>query len=175
MRKLTVPLLAVALLLIGCDGPTTMPTALKASTLSLSVGAGNGVQHRVSVGSHDILAPGQDANFSLIAIQHRDGSVSGQWEDKFGPGNGVEGGYHIAVDCVSVLGNRAWVGGVVTKALNEALIGTRALTEVEDNGTSANDPPDKISYSYAGLPATSVCPRLNLPLFALSGGEVKVD
>jgi hypothetical protein len=175
MRKLTVPLLAVAYLLIGCDSPTNMPTALKVPTLSLAVGNGNGVQHRVSVGSHDFSDPGQDANFSLIAIQKADGSVSGQWEDKFGPGDGVEGGYHIAVDCVSVQGNRAWIGGVVTKALNEALIGTRAFTEVEDNGTSANDPPDKISYSYAGYPVAYQCQHFVLPLFALSGGEVKVD
>ena len=175
MRKLTVPLLAVAYLLIGCDSPTTMPTALKVPTLSLAVGGGNGVQHRVSVGSHDFTPPGEDANFSLIAIEHADGSVTGQWEDQFGPGNGAEGGYHIAVDCVSVQGNRAWIGGVVTKALNEALIGTRAFTEVEDNGTSANDPPDRISYSYAGYPPVYQCQQFALPLFPLSGGEVKVD
>ena len=175
MRKLTVPLLAVAYLLIGCDSPTTMPTALKVPTLSLAVGGGNGVQHRVSVGSHDFSDPGQDANFSLIAIQHADGSVTGQWEDQLGPGNGAEGGFHIAVDCLSVQGNQAWIGGVITKAPDEALVGTRALTEVEDNGTSANDPPDKISYTYNGLSTFYQCQHFTLPLFPLSGGEVKVD
>lgn len=177
MKKITVPLLAVGLLLIGCDGPTTMPTALKVPTLSLAVGQGNGVQHRVSVGSHDFSPPGDDANFSLIAIEHADGTVTGQWEDQFGPGNGYEGGYHIAVDCLSVEGNRAWIGGVITKApaANQADIGTRAVTSVEDNGTSANDPPDKISYTYTGLSTDYQCQHFSVPLFPLSGGEVKVD
>ena len=103
--------------------------------------------------------------------------MSGQWEDQFGPGNGAEGGYHIAVDCVSVLGNRAWIGGVITKApaARQADIGTRALTSVEDNGTSANDPPDKISYTYSGLSTFFQCQHFSIPLFPLSGGEVKVD
>ena len=175
MRKLTVPLLAVGLLLIGCDGPTTMPTAVQVATRLSSIGQGNGIQHRVSVGSHDFTDPGQDANFSLIAIQKADGSVSGQWEDQLGPGNGAAGGFHIAVDCLSVQGNRAWIGGVITQAPDEALVGTRAVTEVEDNGTSANDPPDKISYTYNGLSTFYQCQHFVLPLFPLSGGEVKVD
>jgi hypothetical protein len=171
MRKLTVPLLAVAYLLIGCDSPTNMPTALKVPTLSLAVGNGNGVQHRVSVGSHDFSDPGQDANFSLIAIQKADGSVSGQWSDQFGHGNG---GIHVEINCLEVVGNQAWISGVITKAFDETLVGVRTGTRVADNGTSANDPPDQISFSIIG--ALFDChARRNYPLFDLSGGEVKVD
>jgi len=171
MRKLTVPLLAVALILIGCDGPTTIPTALKVPTASRSFGQGNGVQHRVSVGSHDFTDPGVDANFSLIAIQHADGSVSGQWSDQFGHGNG---GLHVEVNCVEVLGNQAWISGVITQANDETFVGLRAGTRVADNGTSANDPPDQTSFSVVG--ALFDChARRNYPLFPLSGGEVKVD
>ena len=175
MRKSTLPLLAAGLLLIACDNQAPLPTSLKTPTVALDVGDGNGVQHRVSVGSHDFTPPGYDANFSLIAIEHRDGTVTGQWQDTFGPGNGQEGGYHVAVDCVTVIGNTAWIGGVVTKATNELLVGTRALTEVRDNGTSSSDTPDQISYSYAGLASTVRCPTPTLPLFPLEGGEVKVD
>jgi hypothetical protein len=172
MKTLTIPLVAAGLLIIGCDSPPSAPTAIKAPTTLSADRQGNGVQHRVSVGSHDFTDPGVNANFSLVAIQHADGSVSGQWSDQFGHG---DGGLHIAVDCVTVQGNRAWIGGVVTESNVPAQVGTRAYTEVEDNGTSANDPPDRISYSYTGLNPNFRCPIIALPLFPLSGGEVKVD
>ena len=170
MRSLSIPLVAASLLLLGCDSSPSAPAALKAPTTLLA--ERGGVQHRVSVGSHDFTDPGVNANFSLVAIQHADGSVSGQWTDQFGHG---DGGLHIAVDCVTVVGNRAWIGGVVTESNVPAQVGTRALTEVEDNGTSANDPPDQISYSFAGLNPSIRCQTFVLPLFPLSGGEVKVD
>jgi hypothetical protein len=172
MRKLTVPLLAVALLLIGCDGPTTMPTALKVPTTLRAVGQGNGVQHRVSVGSHDFNPPGENANFSLIAIQHADGSVTGEWTDQFGHG---DGGIHVVVDCVDVLGNRAWISGIITQSPDGTLNGLTAGTTVADNGTSANDPPDQISYTYYGLQRDCHFRYPFMQLFPLDGGEVKVD
>jgi hypothetical protein len=173
MKTLAIPFVAAGLLLIGCDGPTTSPTALRAPTaMSADRGGGNGVQHVVSVGGHDFSDPGVNANFSLIAIQHGDGTVTGQWSDQFGHG---DGGLHIAVDCVTVVGNHAWVGGVVTESDVPGQVGTRAYTEVVDNGTSANDPPDQISYSYTGLNANFGCPTIVLPLFAMPDGQVKVD
>lgn len=172
MRTLTVPLLAAGLFLIGCDSPTPLPTALKVPTTLGAIGQGNGVLHRVSVGSHDFSPPGFDANMSLIAIQHADGSVTGQWTDQFGHGNG---GIHVAVDCLEVVGNRAWISGVITQAPDESLIGQRGGTTVEDNGTSANDPPDRTSFTYVALPRDCHVRYPFMPLFPLSGGEVKVD
>jgi hypothetical protein len=174
MRTLTFPLLAAGLIVIACDSPTPMPTELKVPTTERAVGQGNGVQHRVSVGSHDFTPPGVDANFSLIAIQHRDGSVTGQWSDQFGHGNG---GYHIAVDCLAVTGNQAWISGILTQG-PDAFIGRRFATRVADNGTSANDPPDQISFSIGPFPiapAFDCHTRPPFPLFPLDGGEVKVD
>jgi hypothetical protein len=82
-------------------------------------------------------------------MQNADGSVSGQWQDSFGHG---DGGVHIAVDCLTVQGNAAIVGGVVTDATGYDVspVGWRAFTAVVDNGKSAKDPPDQISYSYIG-------------------------
>ena len=170
MRTLTIPLFAAGLLIIGCDKPGPMPTALSAPTTTLA--ERGGVEHRVSVGSHDFSDPGTNANFSLIAIQHADGTVTGQWSDQFGHG---DGGLHIAVDCLLIVGNRAFIGGEVTESNIDAQVGTRAFTSVQDNGTSAHDPPDEISYSYVGLASTFRCPPILVPLFPLSGGEVKVD
>lgn len=173
MRTLTVPLLSAASLLIACDLTTPVPTALKPPTVLLAIGKGNGILHRVSVGSHDfgIFKPGTDANDSMIAIEHADGSVSGQWIDQFGHGNG---GVHVAVNCLEVDGNQAWISGIVTQSPAEEDIGLTAATRVVDNGTSTKDPPDQISFTRIDPPFDCHARRPML-LFDLSGGEVKVD
>ena len=172
MRKLSVSLLAAAWALVGCDGAATVPGDPGIPAASRSVGHGNDVIHRVSVGSHDFSAPGDNANFSLIAIQHLDGTVSGEFTDQYGHG---DGGLHVGVDCLTVQGNRAWVGGVVTQDTATTHIGTRAITEVEDNGTSSNSPPDRISFSFDGLSTFVQCQEFQLPLFPLAGGQVKIE
>jgi hypothetical protein len=117
------------------------------------------------------VPPGTDANFSLIAIQYADGTVSGEWSDQFGHG---DGGLHVAVDCLEVVGNQAWISGVITHSPDPGLVGVPAATRVVDNGTSANDPPDEISFTRIGAPFDCHAQRQML-LFPLSGGEVKVD
>jgi hypothetical protein len=113
-----------------------------------------------------------DANFSLVAIQYRDGYVSGQWTDQFGQG---EGGIHVAVNCVFVAGNKAWISGIITHGtFNGAdLSGLPVITRVRDNGDSANDPPDEISFSFIGV-ATPCTAAPNLVLFPMTDGQVKV-
>ena len=158
--------------------------ALAAGAL-LSVGSalGSGVSHRVSVGSSDsvVFPTGTDANFSLIATQRADGTVRGQWHDQFGghgPGAPFVGQFlHMDITCLVVDGNEAWVSGpikVASKDLAE-FVGTTAFTRVRDNGSSANDPPDQISFTFFGFPPELDCEdKLDLPLFDLNNGEVKV-
>ncbi len=139
-----------------------------------------GVVHRVTVGGPDLcdalgLKPGCDANFSLVALQMADGSVKGQYHDQFTPsalspgGNGI----HVAIDCLNVDGNQAWVTGVITQSRIPGLVGLAALTSVVDNGRSANDPPDQISFSFIG--ADLDCNTTpDLPLFPVPKGQVVV-
>lgn len=76
------------------------------------------VVHHVSVGGADIcealgLPTGCDANFSLVANEMANGSVSGQWQDTFRiNGQGVP--VHVTIDCINVVGKEAWVSGVIT-------------------------------------------------------------
>lgn len=141
----------------------------------------NPVVNHVSMGGADIcealgLPTGCDANFSLTANKKADGSVSGVWTDIFAGGAGQ--GIHVAIDCLNVVGNGAVIGGVITNG-NVAGVdvsGQRAITAVVDNGTSANDPPDQLSFSI--FPTTANCNLLtpqNLPLFPLTHGQVKVQ
>jgi hypothetical protein len=141
--------------------------------LALSPAASaDSVIHKVSVGSSDIVPPpGTDGNFSLSAIERDDGTVTGQWQDTvFGRGTPAVG-LHVEVDCLEVVGNEAWVSGVITRPA--ALAGLPAITRVLDNGTSANDPADQVSFTFIGIAATCT-DQPNLPLSDLLNGQVKV-
>lgn len=140
-----------------------------------------GIIHNVSVGSPDadLSGPGGDANFSLVANEKSDGTVSGQWQDTFAGGGG---GIHVAIDCIKVVDNWAIVGGIITYGTfgGVDVTGQYAITAVVDNGRSKNDPPDQISFSY--FPAsdffgTEDCNDLTLndfTLLDLTKGQVTV-
>ena len=158
---------------------TTIIIAALGLVAGITIASAGGVAHHVSLGGADIceatgLPTGCDANFSLVAIVKANGSVKGQWQDTFA--GGLEG-IHVAVDCVNVVGNGAVIGGVITHGIvgGVDVSGLRALTAVVDNGTSANDTPDQLSFSFVddGRDCMSVVPG-NLPLFDLARGQVKV-
>lgn len=165
MKQVLLSLAALGLFAVGCAQDTTTPTPDNGAVTPQF--AAGGIVHRVSVGSHDFSPPGVDANFSLIAIQYSDGSVKGQYIDRFAQG----GGFHATVDCVFVDGNDAWISGVIQGGDFDGL---PVITRVQDNGSSTNDPPDQISFSFIGV-ALSCLAAPDLPLFPLQGGEVKVD
>lgn len=144
------------------------------------------VVHRVSVGGPDACAlldlthPGCDGDFSLTAIEYADGSVSGQYTDRFANGDG----FHAVIDCLVVDGNQAWVSGVITSGrftdpdTGEVfdLAGLYVWTTAVDNGTSANDPVDQISFSFIDfepVPCTDAT-ELDAPLFDAPEGQVTV-
>jgi hypothetical protein len=93
--------------------------------------------------------------------------------DQYGHGNA---GIHGAIDCLYVVGNQAWIGGVAT---DKNADGERVITLVEDNGTSVDDPPDQINLSWFDPAAIGISPNCldapALPLFPMTNGEVKVD
>jgi len=179
----------LGLFALGCEEPAEGPQSGQSEISSPSTLSKGPVIHRVSIGGADICealgAPtGCDANFSLVAFEYADGSVSGQWEDSFGHGNGS---IHVTVTCLSVVGNQAWVSGVIKHP--KAFAGVPVLTRMSDNGTSANDPPDEISFSFFnpmlnGVPLTcSTNPKVRtnaagdnvpIPLITLTHGQVKV-
>ena len=174
--KFSLVALALAVGLVGCtDQPLTSPDAL---SVSPNFDA-NPVTDRVSAGSNDACAAfglpnGCDKNFSLHANMKEDGSVMGQYQDGF-PGGGE--GLHATIDCLNVVGNGAVLGGVITNGTQGGvdLTGQRILTAVVDNGTSANDPADQISFSF--FPVGQSCLALtpaNFPLLNLTTGQVTV-
>ncbi len=179
MKRIAITLAAIALAALGCQqsgptGPTNSMSSVGNPMFTNTANSGNGVVHRVSVGGHDADFFPADKNFSLIAIEHGDGSVTGEWTDMFG---GDLGGVHIEVDCLSVVGNQATIGGVIKNGTSNGVdvTGQRALTRVWDFGKSANDPPDAISFSFFPTDGLSCRQPLIFPQLQMTDGQVTVD
>src|SRR5262245_47929746 len=149
----------------------SLVTMLISLLFLVSATAYAGVPHKVIVGSPDFVPPGSDGNFSMIAQVDAAGNVSGEWQDAFTQNQG----FHINVTCLTVVGNTAWVGGVITQAANPAFIGVQARTKVVDGGLP-NGGGDTISF-------TTIFPNGNAPdcsaqtafqQFPLNNGQVIV-
>lgn len=144
-------IIIVAGVAFGCSEPTaSKATEAAGLMLRASNSSGGPVIHHVTIGGPDVCSgfgakPGCDANFSLVANQYADGSVSGMWVDRFSQNFGG-GGATVAVNCLAVEGNVAWIGGVVTKP--EWNAGTPALVRARDLGSSANEPADRFLTLY---------------------------
>jgi hypothetical protein len=125
------------------------------------------VAQRVSAGARDPFA-----SFSLTATIFADGSMSGQYTDQFPQ---IGGGFHAVLNCVSIVGNDAWVSGVIISgtANGQDLTGLPVATRVRDNGVSANDPPDDVSFSFIGDP-TPCTEHVEYPLFTSPQGQVVI-
>jgi len=142
-----IPIILATAVAFGCSDNAVAPTA-QSDAVTLQASARGPVVHRVTVGGPDACVgfgakPGCDANFSMVAKEYADGSVNGQWTDRFSQAFGG-GGIHVSVNCLVVSGNEAWISGVDSKEPGGFAEWT---TMVRDNGTSANDPADQIGFS----------------------------
>lgn len=174
MKAPFITLAALTLVAVACTDQTGPgPSAARTIGPSFS-NNGNGIVGRVSVGGPDadIIFP-DDKNFTMIALVRADGSADGQWVDQFGGG---AGGIHVDVDCVRISGDSATISGIIKHgtAFGVDVTGQRALTRVWDRGTSANDPPDAISFSFfpVGVNCSFAGP---LPALNMTRGQVRVD
>jgi hypothetical protein len=117
-------------------------TALGASLASAAAGGGNPTASghaNLSVGD------GQTRTFSFDAVQHVDGTVTGQVEVN-NPSFPIR--VHSAIDCLKFDGgNRVIASGPVTQSSDPGTIaiGRIAVFAVEDNGEGANAAPDRIT------------------------------
>ena len=164
----------------GCSENAVPPTA-QSDGPTMQASVGSQVVHSARAGGPDVCSavqdkPGCDANFSLTAAQWADGSVTGEFVDRVSQVNGG-GGVHVAINCLNVIGNRAYVSGVVTQGSSDQ-VGLPALAKVVDNGSSANDPPDLISPSivFPDVVDCDATPAFDgvIPLHAMTQGQVVV-
>ena len=164
----------------GISSALMIVLALVLATTALASGP---VTQHVSVGGPDLCVsffgthPGCDGNFSLTANIFADGSMSGEYTDRFAQGDG----FHAVIDCVYVDGNEAWVSGWITQGkftdpdTGEVFdfTGLPVAARVRDNGTSANAPADQISWSQIG-DQTSCAEHSDYPMYDVPQGQVVI-
>ena len=109
-------------------------------------------------------------------IRHADGSVSGQFEVQSEQEDGVR--VHGRVLCVGVVGNQAYVGGVVEQSSTPDIAdGTLLVWRIVDNGEGANAPPDQTSDFFsvnATQQAYHCATGFNLQLLPVLSGNMQV-
>jgi hypothetical protein len=112
-----------------------------------------GIQHSVHVGTPDACfatsasRPGCDANYSATAVQFNDGTVTGVFTDRFLSSVYQGDGFYGTVRCLFVDGNVAVFSGTGLLTVNGVTTERSFAARVVDNGVSADDPPDQISYA----------------------------
>ncbi len=108
-------------------------------------------------GNGQIEFDGKKSTFAFSAIQQKNGTVKGNLvyhqRSATTPENNIS--VHMRIDCLNIVGNRATITGVITKANPESvdigggeqfsLVGAAASMTVHDNGEGGNAPPDTAS------------------------------
>lgn len=131
------------------------------------------VVHRVVAGTPDACEffadarPGCDGNYAWTATEDADGSVSGQYSDRFSRGFGVHG----VIDCLAVEGNRAWVSGLITGGF---LAGQYFSSSAQDNGASTIDPVDQIGRTIISDEPLDCSTKEDVELADAPDGQVTV-
>ena len=156
-------------------------------TSTLNVIAQSQIVNFVHAGGSDIedpripgTGPGFDKNYSLLAFKFADGTASGKLVDRYAGGRL---GLKADIDCVHVVGNMAWVSGVITQGRTldadgnpVDITGYYVRTRVQDNGDNS-DPanPDRVSFTQFRNTAPFVCSAMFMPtLWDMPGGQVTV-
>ena len=126
-----------------------------------------------------VNALGNHIRFSVSAIRHRDGSVSGEAEEhaQTPAGDFIRRG-HATVVCFTVSGNVARIGVVVDQSRGAGSApGTEAFVTLVDNGEGNNAPPDLASVALAGPPGTAQAHcdvGFARPMFPIDSGNIQV-
>jgi hypothetical protein len=127
----------------------TQPSATLAADVKQSV-----TGHYQFVG----INTGNDFKYSVAAIRHDDGSVSGEFEERVilnSTGEFIRQ-THGTVTCFEIVGNMSRIGGLVDQATDPRFLpGTEFRLVVVDNGNGASDPPDLGSNARFGFPGTA--------------------
>ena len=90
------------------------------------------------------------------AIELADGTVHGSWRYDYWQA-GQETTFSGPVTCLSVSGNRAWVGGPITASSDPTQVGMGAWWQIADNGTGRHPViPDQTTFAGIGTMAQTI-------------------
>jgi len=163
----TLLLVCAAVATLGCDRSATSPTRTRQLTLAggPAFDDTDGDRTQGVSGHYEFVGinTGNDFTYSLTAIRHVNGTVSGEVDERttFGGKDNLQREMHGTVTCFTIIGNTAFIAGIVDRVVTyvpgqENLVpGAGFRLNVVDNVNGANDPPDQGSNARFGLPASS--------------------
>lgn len=113
------------------------------------------------------------------AVKRADGTVRGHWRYDLWQA-GQETTYSGPVTCLTVTGNRAWIGGPITASSDPTQIGMGAWWQVADNGAGRHPVvPDQTTFAGMGTLAQTqaYCDDAPAPhfIFDVQLGGVRVS
>ncbi|MGH7713715.1 MAG: hypothetical protein ACREOG_20700 [Gemmatimonadaceae bacterium] len=128
------------LLVTGCDSP--VGRALSPSMLSAHSTSADPL---VVTGSGHIEAGDGLRNFTFHAMLRPDGSVEGSYRILR---TDLSTEFAVDVTCLSVVGNQAWIGGIISASGSPGIIvGTVSYFYAIDNGEGDDAQPDIVSLA----------------------------
>lgn len=134
---LVVSCLLVAFAATACDTPTeTAAFAGPQDAIAPRFADGGSRVVAAATGSAHFETAGAIRNVTFSATRRADGSVEGEAEIVI---HGLDAFWHIRVECVTVVDNRAFLGGTITSASDDRLrIGAKSYFWVEDHGRAGD-------------------------------------
>ena len=116
-------------------------------------------------------------NFDFNAKVKSDGSTDG-WYTYREVDDGVPYLFKGPVTCLTVIGQDAWIGGVIENSNDPTYTGLSAWWHVRDNGEGSGDPPDITTFAGVGSAeeTAAFCAAHN-PFrhpFPIDGGNIQV-
>ena len=134
-----------ALVAAGCGDGGRMPAAPSAPALTGPATSLEGVVEAATGSAHKIrpLPDGELFVLTFSAVKRTDGTTTGYAHvDR----KDLDIAFDVDVTCLSVVGNTAWIGGIIRNARGGlARDGTISYFYVIDNGEGSDAPPDRTS------------------------------
>lgn len=97
------------------------------------------------VGSAHTISGGEHRVTTFSAVTLPDGSVSGEAQIN---AMSVDAWWHTRIECLAIVGNRAFLGGTITAASDARIqLGSKSYFWVEDHGEGGGAPPDRVSIA----------------------------
>ena len=95
-------------------------------------------------GAAHISRNGEALTLSFNVKRLASGEVVGQAQRQARP---VDATIHYELNCLRIIGNKAIVGGIVTRSTSPSfVVGRKAIFSVEDNGEGPNEGTDRVSF-----------------------------
>lgn len=168
MPSLTLPLILLVLCLAV---PALLPSVAEARR--------RGVE---SVTGHaEIVTPtGIRFSYSVNAIRHKDGRVSGEFQNRVE--NAITGEFilraHVDIVCFTITGNIARIGGIIERQEGGSPLpeDRQGFITVVDNGEGNDDLPDLASPPGVGVGSAFLhcATGLDRPLIPIEHGNIQV-